>query len=295
MKQLGIIGNIRKTNTVKICAEILDRIKDKHIKVVLDEEILHSYLEKESAHNNDIDGNKYQGDLLESDLIIVLGGDGTILNVARRLDGKPIPVLAVNTGNLGFMSQITDEELQPILDKLLNDEFTCEKRMMLEVRLIRKGEVIFNSRCLNDAVLSKEAISRMIDLTVSIDGHFTNHYRADGIIVSTPTGSTAHCLSAGGPIVHPHLQAMIMLPICPHTLSNRPIVISATSEIEIIVIKSRSGEGVILTIDGQEPHVLAGDDSVIIKRAEQDFQLITKEGYDYYSTLRTKLKWGGKL
>lgn len=289
MKRLGITGNTRKRKTISACKALLEWLKSFPVDVIIDEEL------SNALKSSGIDTSSYSANLLQSDAIVVFGGDGTILSIARRVSGKKIPVLAINTGNLGFLSQVSEKELKPMVSGIINDDFAYENRMMLSVNLIRNGDAIFKANCLNDAVITKEALSRIINLSASIDGVYTLNYRADGVIVSTPTGSTAHCLSAGGPIVHPSLNAMIMLPICPHTLSNRPLVIPGKSVIEIEVIKRREREGMILTIDGQQVHDLEGNDRVRITKSPKSFHLIVKPGKDYYSLLRTKLRWGGNL
>lgn len=289
MKNLGLIGNIKKKKTISVCENLIKWAAEEKISFAIDEPLA------TILKNENIPVETHSYDVLQSDAIVVLGGDGTILSVARRLSGRSIPVLAVNTGSLGFLSQFSIREIKPMITKILADDFVFEKRMMIQVHLVRKKEEILKSVCLNDIVITKEALSRIINLAVFVDGHYTTSYRADGVIVSTPTGSTAHCLSAGGPIVHPEMHAMITLPICPHTLSNRPIVLPSTSTIEIVVSESRDREGAILTIDGQEAHTLQGDDSVIITKFPKYFHLIAKPNSDYYSLLRTKLKWGGRI
>lgn len=224
------------------------------------------------------------------DMIIVLGGDGTLLSVARLVEGKDVPILGVNLGGLGFLTEVTLEELFPALGKIFKKAFVTDDRLMLKARILRRGEQVLDSIVLNDVVVSKGAIARMIRLEIYVDGQFVTSLRGDGLITATPTGSTAYSLSAGGPILHPSVDAMILTPISPHTLTNRPIVIPNTARIEV-VLKTRE-EGTTVTFDGQVGCALKHDDVAEIRAAESKIKLIRSPDRNYYEVLRQKLKWG---
>jgi len=231
------------------------------------------------------------GELAEDvDLLVVLGGDGTILGAARFVGARQIPVLGVNFGWLGYLTEFTLAELFPALDAMCNGDFWVDRRMMIDVQLERNGRVIASQRALNDAVVNKGAPVRMIELDCYIDGMFVSTFRADGMIVATPTGSTAYSLSAGGPIVHPSMSAILLTPICPHMLSNRPVVLPGESLIEVGF--RRGGEDLMLTVDGQVAISLLPDDRVTVFQSESTFDLVRPTNRNYFEVLKTKLKWG---
>lgn len=223
-----------------------------------------------------------------ADLIIAVGGDGTILHTISVIGEKDVPILGVNFGRLGFLTEITPQELYSSLKDVLNGKFTIEERMMLKTMM---GQTTF--RALNDVVISKETLARVISLKVIIDSEYLTTYEGDGIIIATPTGSTAYSLSAGGPIVIPDMKTIILTPICPHTLSVRPMVISHLSKITIII--ESDAQGIMLTIDGQQGINLNLHDEVNITCAEKTIKLIKPKKRSFYEVLRTKLKWGGRL
>ncbi|MEO8052981.1 MAG: NAD(+)/NADH kinase [Acidobacteriota bacterium] len=224
-------------------------------------------------------------------LLIVLGGDGTLLSAARALRGRDIPLFAVNLGNLGFLTAITVEELYPQLERVLAGEYEISRRRMLHTDLWRGGTCTCTYEALNDITLAKADIARIIDLEVQVDDHFMCLYKADGLIVSTPTGSTAYSLSAGGPIVVPVVAAFCITPICPHMLTNRPVIVPDEAVIQIKV----SGENTTyLTVDGQVGEQLHKGDRVICRRSEQTVQLIRAGGVRFFDVLREKLQWGGR-
>ena len=224
------------------------------------------------------------------DLIVVLGGDGTLLAVARRHAGGP-PILGVNLGRLGFLTEIPREELYPTLVDVLAGEFVSEPRSLFEVVLERADGRSQRYLALNDAVIAKTALSRIIELELSVDGRPVSRYRADGLVVSTPTGSTAYNLSAGGPILHPLLPVAVLTPICPHTLTLRPLVVPDTSVVEVALRTPR--ESVYLTVDGQEGDSLAHGDRVRIRRHEAPVRLVRAGApRSIFEGLRSKLHWG---
>ncbi len=228
---------------------------------------------------------------LAADLIVVLGGDGTLLSVARLVEGKDVPILGVNLGSLGFLTEVTIAELFPVLEDVVAEHYSVSERVMLNCHVHRQGERIVQAVVLNDVVINKGALARIIELETYVDGVFVNTFRADGLIISTPTGSTAYSLAAGGPILYPNLAALIINPICPFTLTNRPLVIPDTGKIEVILVKEN--EDVLITLDGQVGFALRYRDVVEIRKAETRLRLIESPEKNYFEILRTKLKWGG--
>ena len=224
------------------------------------------------------------------DLLIVLGGDGTLLAAVRSMAEHAVPILPVNLGGLGFLTSVTLAELYPILEQVLAGKNRISERVLLQAEVLRGGKVVERQRALNDAVLNKGALARMIDLDLHIDGSYVCSYKADGLIISTPTGSTAYSLAAGGPIVYPVVEAFVITPICPHTLTNRPLVIPNTSKIEV---DFRAGdETVFLTLDGQVGVELKHDDRVVLTQASTKLRLVRPPRKTYFEILRNKLKWG---
>ncbi|HEY0839870.1 MAG TPA: NAD(+)/NADH kinase, partial [Vulgatibacter sp.] len=226
-----------------------------------------------------------------SDLLVVLGGDGTLIHAASLLDGAPLPILGVNMGSLGFMTEVPVVETYRILERVIAGEYEVDRRMKLDVKLVRgDGPPIFQGQVLNDVVISKGALARIADLETTLDGTLVTLYKADGIIVATPTGSTAYSLSADGPIVHPSLDVVVISPICPHTLTQRPIVVPPDRPIHV-ELKSDNGE-VFLTLDGQSGLAMRQGDRVAIRRSEDRVLLVKNPRLDYFSILREKLRWG---
>jgi NAD+ kinase len=223
-------------------------------------------------------------------LLIVLGGDGTILAAARLLAGRPIPLFAVNLGGLGFLTSISPAELFPELERALRNEHRIARRRMLSCQLERNGEIVSHYEALNDVVISKADIARMIDLVANVDAHFVCRYKADGLIVATSTGSTAYSLSAGGPIVFPSVGAICLTPICPHTLTNRPVIVSDSSVIQIHNLAA--DRAAYLTIDGQVGEPLLEQDRVICRSSPNALSLIRPPRMLFFDVLRQKLKWG---
>jgi NAD+ kinase len=224
-----------------------------------------------------------------ADVLVVLGGDGTLLAASHLVD-RPVPVLGVNFGSLGFLTEITMPELYPTLEGVLRGEYKFEERRMLRARVQQRDTAETTGDVLNDVVVTKAALSRIIEFDVAIDGLFVSAFRADGLIVSSPTGSTAYNLAAGGPILHPTLDAVVLTPICPHMLSNRPLVVSDRSSIEVRLRAGRESDA-HLTLDGQRGFPLRGGDVVTVTRSPRTIRLV-KAQRDYFEVLRTKLKWG---
>ena len=229
----------------------------------------------------------------QSDLVVVLGGDGTLLATAKAIaeSGKDVPILAVNFGSLGFLTEITRPELFDALGAVMASRASLDLRMMLCAVATRAGEERLSHMALNDVVFSRTALSRMIELSVSVGDQFVTAVRADGLIVATPTGSTAYNLAAGGPIVHPAMDALILTPIAPHTLTNRPIVIPAEREVRVQSTSSNAGDEVYVTMDGQTGFGLHEGDELSITRAERPLRLVRSTTRSYFEVLRQKLKW----
>jgi NAD+ kinase len=226
------------------------------------------------------------------DLLIVLGGDGTLLGVARSLTPRSVPVLGVNLGKLGFLTETALEELEGVAAQVLAGRFAVEERMMLQAQVLRGRKSIADSKLLNDVVINKSALARILELDVRIDGQFVAIYHADGLIVSTPTGSTAYSLSAGGPIVLPSMKAFCITPICPHALTNRPLVVPDSVTIQI-TLESESPD-VYCTLDGQVGLPLQAGDRLRVRRSGTTLPLIVPHPRNYFDVLRKKLRWGAR-
>ncbi|MCA1615295.1 MAG: NAD(+)/NADH kinase [Acidobacteria bacterium] len=224
------------------------------------------------------------------DLIVVLGGDGTMIATARLLDNRSVPVVGINFGSLGYLTEVRLEEMTVALDAVLAGDYHLDRRVMLTAELRRGEGRLLRNRVLNDVVISKSALARIIEIETWLDGKFVNCFRADGLIVSTPTGSTAYSLSAGGPIVFPSMNAVVITPICPHTLSNRPLVVPDDAEIELVLKTPR--EEVALTLDGQVGYSLEYGDRVHIGKSRTAFNLVQPINRNYFEVLRGKLRWG---
>jgi NAD+ kinase len=227
------------------------------------------------------------------DLIVVLGGDGTLIGMADRIaqSGADVPIVGVNFGSLGFLTEITLPELYPSLEAVLAGTAQIDERMMLRSRTLRDGVVYADRLALNDVVITKGALSRIIDLSVAIGDRPVMRVRADGLIIASPTGSTAYNLAAGGPILHPAVDALLLTPIAPHMLTNRPVVIPASSEVRVRPAMNGSNEEVFVTIDGQSGHALQSDDEICITRADRPLRLVRASTRTYFDVLRQKLKW----
>ena len=283
-QSIGIISRPRRSNLAVVVPPLLKWLEARGIQTFIDEETASSLLEG-------LKGQSRQRVADASQLLLVLGGDGTMLAAARLAAPRGIPILPINMGSLGFLTSFTLEELHPALDDALEGRFSLSERVMISVELVRASKVIDSQRVLNEVVINKGALARMIELELAIGGEFVCRYRADGLIVSTPTGSTAYSMAAGGPIMHPNLQALILNPICPYTLSHRPLVLPDTAHIQVIL--QTSDEDVRVTLDGQVGVQLHYGDVVDIQQAARPMQLIrTLKKDEYFHILRTKLKWG---
>ena len=224
------------------------------------------------------------------DLIVVLGGDGTMIGAARTLGDREVPVLGINYGTFGYLAEFRQEELEAALDAVLAGTYKIDRRLMLAAEVYRRGEMIEHNRVLNDVVISKSALARIIEIETWVDHKFVNRFRADGLIISTPTGSTAYNLSAGGPVIYPSMNAVVITPICPHTLSNRPLVVPDDVEFEMIL--KTPNEEVGLTLDGQVGMPLEYEDRILVRKSRMAFNLVQAHTRNYFDVLRNKLKWG---
>lgn len=228
------------------------------------------------------------------DLAIVVGGDGTLLNAARSLVEARVPIVGVNRGRLGFLVDVSPEAMLTQLEEILSGRYREETRFLLKAQVRLNGELVSETHAFNEVVIHGQGLVRVIELETRVNGQFLNHLRSDGLIVSTPTGSTAYALSGGGPILHPGLEAIVLVPICPHTLSYRPIVVDAASEIQVQLHPSNNSPGQI-SVDGQPGVELTADDIILITRKQESLRLIQPEDHDYFAALRYKLRWSEQL
>ncbi len=283
MKNIGIFAKKSHPEVGKIIHQVLNYLKEKDLNIIIEKDFTCDLPNVALAERNDIPG--------KSDFIIVFGGDGTLLSVARVDSVTDVPILAVNLGDLGFLTEIRLEEINDVIEKVLADDYEVEKRMMFDVQLIRKDKKkIETFIALNDVVVNKGALSRMIDLDTYVNEMFLNLYKVDGLIISTPTGSTGYSLSAGGPIIYPSLKLVAITPICPHTLTNRPIILDDKNEISV---RLKSGDDdVYLTMDGQVGVKMNIGDQVKVCKSPKNITLIKSPFRNYFEVLKEKLKWG---
>ncbi len=281
---VGIYTKPLKKRSPEKIFELLKFLEERGVKYFIDEQ---------TGKNVGTVKNVVKGDELPSlvDLIVVFGGDGTMLSVSRKIGNRDTPVIGINFGYLGFLTQIKLGNMTEELKRVFDGNFRYENRMRLEVEVVKENNVKKRYIALNDAVINKGAIARIINLKTYVDGIFLSRFRADGLIVSTPTGSTAYNLSSGGPIVVPEHKNFVLTPICPHTLTNRPIVLSPTSIIEITL---ENGEDVMLTVDGQTGLELKNGDSIRIKKSPYPLTMVIPNDLNFFDVLREKLKWGEK-
>lgn len=228
-----------------------------------------------------------------AELAVAIGGDGTMLGAVRMAAPQQVPVLGVNAGALGFLTELAPDELPHYLPRVLNGDFTLEARMMLHAAILRNGQVLAEQLALNDIVVRQGAKGRLINLSVDVAGHRLGRIGADGLILSTPTGSTAYVLAAGGPIVHPTASVMVLVPICPHSLSFRPMVVPATDQVEVRCESNQHGDEMLVIADGQEPVMVQSGDLVVVQPAAERARLVKLGLSSFYDRLRDKLQWGG--
>lgn len=283
MDRIGILTKPKFPDVQPILKTLVARLRELKKEVILDANTAALIGEPAPYKKPDIGAN--------SDLLLVLGGDGTMLNAARLVEEHAVPILGVNMGGLGFLTEVPVEELYSMLDRVFAGDYYLEERMMLRARIHRHGEHVAHATVLNDIVVSKGTLSRMVELQIMVDGRLVSSLRGDGLIVSTPTGSTAYSLSAGGPITHPSVQGVLLTPICPHTLTHRPLLIPSTVELDV-TLTSRE-EGAMTTFDGQVGIAMTQGDTVDIRQSDHRTRLVRFHDRTYYDVLRMKLKWGG--
>jgi NAD+ kinase len=283
IKRVGIISKPKKVEVREIVPGLLEWLRERSIEAFIDKETGAIMRTKEGC----LTRNEMPGKV---DLLIVLGGDGTLLATARALNRKPVPILAVNLGGLGFLTEITREELYPTLEMVVAGTHQTERRVQIEGELIRADEILTSFLALNDVVLNKGAIARIFDFELRVNGELVSTYKSDGLIVSTPTGSTAYSLAAGGPIVTPSVEAFLVTPICAHTLTHRPLVLPNSANIEVTVKSLR--ETAYLTVDGQVGIAAHSEDVVRMRKADSIVELIRPPATPYFEILQKKLKWG---
>jgi NAD+ kinase len=284
IKTVGIISRPRREDVARVVPPLVNWLQAHGAEVICDSETADCIqpLAAQTKKREDIPGS--------TDLLIVLGGDGTLLSAARLTAECGVPVLAVNLGGLGFLTTVPQDEIYSILEELFAGKHRVSERVMLDAEIIRAGNVIRRQTALNDAVLNKAALARIMDLELRVDGEYVTTYKSDGLIISTPTGSTAYSLAAGGPIVYPSVEAFVVSPICPHTLTNRPIVIPDSATIEIDF--KAEDDAVFLTLDGQIGIELLRGDHIRVRKAANKLMLVRPARKTYYRILRSKLKWG---
>jgi NAD+ kinase len=281
---VGLIAKPRSERAAKLVPELIPWLEKRGVAVRLDEEC--------GIYAGRANGLSRAEVAAQTQLLVVLGGDGTLLSAARaslERDGRDLPLFAVNLGGLGFLTAIKIEELYPQLERALHGDFRVVRRRMLHAEQWRSDRLIASHEALNDVVFTKAEIARMIDLEVHVDHHFVCVYKADGLIISTPTGSTAYSLSAGGPIMFPSVAATAITPICPHTLTNRPVIVPDESEIQVTVLYSSP---TYMTIDDQVGEILETGDRIVCRRSEHCISLVQPPDVLFFDVLREKLKWG---
>lgn len=284
IRTVGIISRPRREDISRVVPPLIAWLHEHKVKVICDSETRECIgsLAGETLRREDLPGC--------ADLLIVLGGDGTLLSAARQAAPQKVPILAVNLGGLGFLTTVSIDELYHILEEIFSGKHRISERVILEADVLRGGNIIRKQIALNDAVLNKAALARIMDLELRVNGEYVTTYKADGLILSTPTGSTAYSLAAGGPIIYPIVEAFVITPICPHTLTNRPLVVPDSVNIEI-EFKSED-DAVFLTLDGQVGIELARNDRIQIRKAPEKLFLVRPAKKTYFEILRSKLKWG---
>jgi NAD+ kinase len=281
MKKIGIIGKAGISKPTEILKELLPWLRQKGYE---------TFVDAETASTLNIEGFSRSEIPSLSDIIIVLGGDGTMLSSCRLVGNRGVPILGVNIGGLGFITEVQLDKLYEVMEKILSDGCPVEERLMLTAKVRRLGEIITEYAVLNEVVINKAALARIIDLETYVNNTYVTTFKADGLIISTPTGSTAYSLSAGGPIIYPTLDNIVLTPICPHTLTNRAMVLPGDTAIAVIL--RAPTERVYLTLDGQVGFSVMQNDIIEVVKAPFKTKLLIPCDRDYFQILRTKLKWG---
>jgi NAD+ kinase len=286
--RIGVVVKPHEPEALKTICRVLEWLDARGIALVGTPHIERVRIEAETHCNLEI----VEDDKLATsvDLIVVLGGDGTMIATARMIGDAHVPVLGINFGSLGYLAEFRIEEMYPALESILAGNYRVDARVMLAAELFRGADRLLHNRVLNDVVINKSALARIIEIEAYLNGQFVNSFRADGLIISTPTGSTAYNLSAGGPVIYPSMSAIVVTPICPFTLSNRPIVVPDDALIELHL--KTPDEEVALTLDGQVGFPLKADDRVLIRKSHTKFNIVQPTNRNYFDVLRDKLRWG---
>jgi NAD+ kinase len=283
MKVIGVLTKPKFPNMKATLTQLVAWLREQGRQVVLDPKAAALLGRAAARHRGDIAGR--------ADMVLVLGGDGTMLNAARLVEERSVPILGINMGGLGFLTEVGGEHLYKTLERVFAKEYAIEERLMLRARLERKGRRVTAATVLNDVVVTKGELSRMIAMTIEIDGRFVTSLRGDGLILSTPTGSTAYSMSAGGPIVGPSVNALVVTPICPHTLTHRPLLVPGAARLAVTL--TSHDKGAMITFDGQVGVAMTEGDTVAIAPSRHKTRLIRFPERTFYDVLRRKLKWGG--
>jgi NAD+ kinase len=286
IKSIGIIAKDDSDAVGQTVRQLVEFLRQKSCEVLFDQSAA-GLIENTDSINRETLAQK-------SDLAIVVGGDGTFLSAVRSLADYGTPVLGINLGRLGFLVDISPVNMLENLQQILDGQYVDESRFLLEAEVIRSGETVAQADAFNDVVVHIRDVARMIEFETYINGQFVNFQRSDGLVISTPTGSTAYALSSGGPLLHATLDAMVLVPICPHTLSNRPLVVNANSTVEIIIGDSKQTTSQV-TFDGQTAFDVIAGDKIVVRKKQNIIHLIHPATYDYYDILRAKLHWSEQL
>jgi NAD+ kinase len=281
-KSIGILTKPKFPEVKATLQSVVSWLRARHIDVILD--VTSAMLLGEQG------GLQKTQLASRADVLLVLGGDGTMLNAARLAGERGIPILGVNMGGLGFLTEVHLDNLYPSLDRVFANDFVLDERLMLKTHVHRHGETVAQGVVLNDVVISKGTLARMIELKIAIQGQFVTNLRGDGLIISSPTGSTAYSLSAGGPIINPAVRSLMLTPVCPHTLAHRPLIVPDNVEVEVTL--TSKDDGAMATLDGQVGIAMVQGDTAVINASERRTQLIRFPESHYYDVLREKLKWG---
>jgi len=286
IKTIGIIAKDNSEAVSQTVRQLVNFLREKSCEVLFDE----------SAEGLIENSHSISRETLaqQADLAIVVGGDGTFLSAVRSLADYGTPVLGINLGRLGFLVDISPDNMLENLQQILDGQYVDESRFLLEAEVIRSGETVAQADAFNDVVVHIRDVARMIEFETYINGQFVNFQRSDGLVISTPTGSTAYALSSGGPLLYATLDAMVLVPICPHTLSNRPLVINANSTVEVVIGDSKQTTSQV-TFDGQTAFDVIAGDKIVVRKKQNIIHLIHPASYDYYDILRAKLHWSEQL
>ncbi|VAW70558.1 NAD kinase [hydrothermal vent metagenome] len=292
IKTIGIIAKVRGNNEAVSATiwKLVDYLAQKSCNVVYDQST-NGFIREFQIDTNLLNRSELAQ---QSDLVVVVGGDGTFLSAVRSLAEFNIPLLGINLGHLGFLVDISPDDMIEHMEQILHGNYVDEGRFLLQARVIRNGDIIAEADAFNDVVVHIRDVARMIEFETYIDNQFVNFQRADGLVVSTPTGSTAYALSSGGPLLHATLNAISLVPICPHTLTNRPLVVNADSKVEIVIGNSEQTTSQV-TFDGQTAFDVKPADRIVIEKKQHKIHLIHPANYDYYEILRAKLHWSKQL